>query len=69
MNQAQFDAAKTAERKRLNILHSEQVTSSRTERLPCESYLLVHRTQLQQALVSASYPLSDPCYLTHKRRE
>jgi len=27
MNQEQFDAAKTAARKRLNILHSEQVTS------------------------------------------
>ncbi len=50
-SQAQIDAAKKTERERLKILHTKQVRSSRAERLPCESYLFVRRTQLQKVLV------------------
>jgi len=64
MSQEQFDAAKTAERERLKILHTEQVRSSRAERLPCETYLLVCRTQLVYiatcVLISSLSQRSDP---------
>ena len=50
MSEDQFQAAKKAEKQRLKILHTQQVRSSRADRLPCESYLLV---EPEQVLVSA----------------